>query len=220
MSECITKLAPALLAAQKALGDAKKGASNPFFKSSYADLNAVREAVLPAFNNNGLSVLQPTVVYEGRNYVQTILLHESGEFWSSLTEIKVSKVNDAQAEGSGISYARRYGLQSFVNVGAVDDDGEKAVGRTKTTAPKVESVALPNGTTKVINLADLSNTVPSTQLIPSGLTSEGKIAQATSTAGQSPANLQGGQTTANQSNGTKKSSFKKTTVSESGNEWK
>jgi hypothetical protein len=37
-----------------------------------------------------------------------------------------SKQNDAQAQGSGITYARRYGLQSLVNVGAEDDDGNSA----------------------------------------------------------------------------------------------
>lgn len=130
-SETLTKIAPALVKAQSEMGDASKGAKNPFFKSSYADLNAVREAVIPALNKNGISVLQPEVVFEGKNYVQTYLLHESGEFFSGITEIKVAKQNDAQAEGSGISYARRYGLQSLMNVGAVDDDGEKAMGREK-----------------------------------------------------------------------------------------
>ena len=55
------------------------------------------------------------------------MLHETGESIESFTEIIYSKVNDAQAQGSGITYARRYGLQSFVCVGAEDDDGNKAV---------------------------------------------------------------------------------------------
>ena len=46
-----------------------------------------------------------------------------------MTEVIVNKVNDAQQQGSGISYARRYGLQSLANIGADDDDGEQAVGR-------------------------------------------------------------------------------------------
>lgn len=129
-SETITKIAPALLKAQRAIGGkVEKGAANPFFKSRYADLNAVLEATVPHFNDNGITVLQPTVVLDGKNFVETILLHESGEFVASLTEIKVSKANDAQAEGSGISYARRYGLQSFANLAAVDDDGETSIGR-------------------------------------------------------------------------------------------
>jgi hypothetical protein len=128
-SESISKLAVALLKAQASMGNASKGASNPYFKSSYADLNSIREVVTPALNANGITVLQPTTTLDGRAFVETLLLHESGEFLSSLTEITVAKANDPQAAGSAISYARRYGLQSFLSVGAVDDDGEKAMAR-------------------------------------------------------------------------------------------
>lgn len=121
------QIATALLNAQGEMSNPKKGATNPFFKSKYADLNAIREAVIPTLNAHGISVLQPIVHFEGKNFVKTILLHESGEFLESLTEIIYNKQNDAQAQGSGISYARRYALQSFVCVGADDDDGNKAV---------------------------------------------------------------------------------------------
>jgi hypothetical protein len=121
------QIATALLKAQTEMSNPKKGATNPFFKSKYADLNSIREAVIPVLNANGISVLQPIVHTENKNFVKTILLHESGEFMESLTEIVYNKVNDAQAQGSGISYARRYALQSFVCVGADDDDGQKAV---------------------------------------------------------------------------------------------
>jgi hypothetical protein len=136
MSESIAIIAPSLLAAQKDMGDAKKDSKNPFFKSSYADLNAVREVAIPAFNKYGISVLQPTVTLDGKNYVQTLLLHVSGEYLASLTEIKNTK-GDAQSEGSGISYARRYGLQSFANIGAVDDDAESTMKRTEPAKPTV-----------------------------------------------------------------------------------
>jgi hypothetical protein len=121
------QIATALLKAQSEMSNAKKGAVNPFFKSKYADLNSIREAVIPTLNANGISVLQPIVHLDGKNFVKTILLHETGELMESLTEIVYNKINDAQAQGSGISYARRYSLQSFVCVGADDDDGQKAV---------------------------------------------------------------------------------------------
>ena len=121
------QIATALLKAQTEMSNPKKGSTNPFFKSKYADLNSIREAVIPVLNSNGISVLQPIVHTEGKNFVKTILLHESGELMESLTEIVYNKINDAQAQGSGISYARRYALQSFVCVGADDDDGQKAV---------------------------------------------------------------------------------------------
>jgi len=119
-------IATALLKAQTEMSNPKKDATNPFFKSKYADLNAVREAVIPILNNNGIVVLQPIKNIEGKNFVSTILMHESGEMLESFTEIVYNKLNDAQAQGSGITYARRYGLQSFVCVGADDDDGNKA----------------------------------------------------------------------------------------------
>lgn len=119
-------IAKALLAAQQEMSNPVKESSNPFFRSKYADLNAVREAVMPALNKYGIVVLQPTVHIDGKNFVQTMLLHESGETIESITEILYSKPNDAQAQGSGISYARRYGLQSLVCVGAEDDDANTA----------------------------------------------------------------------------------------------
>ena len=125
--ENIKNLSKALVQAQSEMSNAKKDATNPFFKSKYADLNAIREAVLPILNSHGISVLQPMTNIEGKNFIKTIVLHETGESIESFTEIIYSKVNDAQAQGSGITYARRYGLQSFVCVGAEDDDGNKAV---------------------------------------------------------------------------------------------
>lgn len=119
-------IAKALLEAQKEMGNAIKDSSNPFFKSKYADLNAIREACMPSLNKHGIVVLQPIVHIEGKNFVKTVLLHESGETFEGLTEIVYSKTNDAQAQGSGITYARRYGLQSIINVGAEDDDGNSA----------------------------------------------------------------------------------------------
>ena len=109
-SESITKIASALLKAQMNMGNALKDSKNPFFKSKYADLNSVREACMPSLNANGITALQPMVNIKGKNFINTILLHESGEYLSSLTEIIYSKQNDAQAQGSGITYARRYGL--------------------------------------------------------------------------------------------------------------
>lgn len=119
-------IAIAFIKAQSEMSAPKKDNSNPFFKSKYADLNSVLEAVMKPLHNNGIAVLQPTVCIDGRNYVKTILLHESGEMLESFTEILYTKVNDAQGQGSGITYARRYGLQSLCGVGADDDDGNKA----------------------------------------------------------------------------------------------
>jgi hypothetical protein len=120
------QIAIAFIKAQSQMSSPKKDNSNPFFKSKYADLNSVLEAVMKPLHDNGIAVLQPTVTIDGKNYVKTILLHESGETLESFTEILYAKLNDAQSQGSGITYARRYGLQSLCGVGAEDDDGNKA----------------------------------------------------------------------------------------------
>ena len=122
-SDSISKISAALLKAQKSMATAKKDSANPFFKSKYADLNAIREAVMPALNENGITVLQ---LING-NVVETVLLHESGEYISSETNIVTVKDNDPQAYGSAVSYARRYGLQAALCVGAEDDDAESVV---------------------------------------------------------------------------------------------
>ena len=148
----INKFAAAFIAAQSQMGDAKKDSTNPFFRNKYADLNSVREACVPALNANGIAVLQPIVQVDGKNFVKTLLLHESGESMECLTEILFAKQNDPQAQGSGITYARRYGLQSLVNIGAGDDDGNKAAEKPK-SEPKKEPTKNAFGLSKDGDLA-------------------------------------------------------------------
>lgn len=125
-STTIKEIAPALLKAQKSIGAASKDSVNPFFKSKYADLGAVMETCKGPLNENGIIVLQPVGSDDLGVYVETILLHESGEYISDRMRISVKAQNDPQAQGSAITYARRYGLQSMVFIPAEDDDAEKA----------------------------------------------------------------------------------------------
>lgn len=120
-------IASALVKAQLEMIAPKKGSVNPFFKNKYADLNDVLAAVVPALNNNGIVLLQPLVNIEGKNFVKTVLMHESGETFESLAEIFCKNTNDAQAYGSGVTYARRYSLSSICGIGSEDDDAQKAV---------------------------------------------------------------------------------------------
>jgi len=119
-------IASALVKAQLEMIAPKKGSVNPFFKNKYADLNDVLAAVVPALNNNGIVLLQPLVNIEGKNFVKTVLMHESGEVFESLAEIFCKNTNDAQAYGSGVTYARRYSLSSICGIGSEDDDAQKA----------------------------------------------------------------------------------------------
>jgi hypothetical protein len=164
METNIKQISTALVKAQSEMSNAKKGSSNPFFKSKYADLNSIREACIPVLNNHGITVLQPIVYLEGKNFVKTLLLHESGESLDSYIEIIYAKSNDAQSQGSGISYARRYGLQSFLCIGADDDDGTHAVTPKNIPAP-IPNTSIPkqdNITDEAIAKAEnlLNNLIP------------------------------------------------------------
>lgn len=138
-SDSIANIASALVKAQKAIGAAKKGANNPFFHSKYADLGAVMEACKDALNENGIVILQPVGFDEAGQYVETVLLHTSGEYLSDRMRLVAKTDNNPQDQGSAISYARRYSLQSMVFIPAEDDDAERATHReVKPQAPVTE----------------------------------------------------------------------------------
>ena len=137
-SESIKEIASAMSKAQAEMSGAKKGAVNPFFKSKYADMNAVVDAVRIPFSDNGLSYSQFPLFEEGRVGVETILMHESGEWISSILMLPMVK-QDPQAAGSAITYARRYALQSIAGIPSEDDDGQSAMAG-KTATPIVQLV--------------------------------------------------------------------------------
>jgi len=140
-------IAKALVKAQLEMITPKKGSVNPFFKNKYADLNDVLAAVVPALNNNGIVLLQPLVNIEGKNFVKTVLMHESGEVFESLAEIFCKNTNDAQAYGSGVTYARRYSLSSIVGIGSEDDDAQKAVQAKPMATAEILAKAKASGAT-------------------------------------------------------------------------
>ncbi|MEY4719311.1 MAG: Pseudoalteromonas phage Pq0 [Pseudomonadota bacterium] len=125
-SELINELAAALSKAQGQLAGAVKDSSNPFFKSRYADLSSVVEALRQPFANNGLSYIQTTESHPDEVRVETILMHSSGQWISTGTlNVPVTK-SDAQGYGSALTYARRYSL-CLLGVAPIDDDGNAAV---------------------------------------------------------------------------------------------
>lgn len=124
-SETIANLAAAMAAAQGSMGAAIKGNSNPFFKSKYADLGSVIQAIKPHFAEQGLSYVQFPVTGDNAVGVTTRLMHSSGEWLEQEYFIPLGKM-DAQAAGSAITYARRYALQAIAGIPAEDDDGNAA----------------------------------------------------------------------------------------------
>jgi hypothetical protein len=131
-SESIKNLATALHKAQGQIKHAVKDSKNPFFKSSYADLVSVWDAIRDAFQANGLSISQMPDMDGDKPVLTSILMHQSGEFLESRILLNPAK-NDPQGIGSCVSYYRRYALQAIAGVCADDDDGEAAHGRTTKT---------------------------------------------------------------------------------------
>ena len=134
----IKTISAAILEAQKNTGAAIKDAKNPFFKSSYADLGAVMEVCKGALNSAGITCLQPVVSEGPDTFVETYLIHSSGEWFKSRQRIVCKAEHDPQAQGSAITYAKRYSLQSLLFIPSEDDDGNRA---TKPAAPAPEPKA-------------------------------------------------------------------------------
>lgn len=127
-SGTLKELATALSKAQASIKGAKKDTDNPFFKSKYADLASVVEAIREPLSDNGLSYVQ--IVHDAENAakVETLILHDSGEWLScGPVSVPVSKA-DAQGFGSAMTYARRYSLSAAFGVAPEDDDGNAAAG--------------------------------------------------------------------------------------------
>ena len=134
MSAEIDQLATALAKAQGEMSVAAKNQKNPFFKSNYADFQAIIQASRPALCKYGLSVVQPPFIYEeladgsgGNSYLVTILMHSSGQWIKSKARHNPPK-NDIQSLSSYNTYLKRMCYTSLIGVvTGEDDDGEAAV---------------------------------------------------------------------------------------------
>lgn len=140
-SESIKELASALAKFNGKVSGISKDANNPQFRSKYVTLDHLIKETRPILQEFGLSVLQFPLSSDTRGVgVQTMILHESGEYLESdplyMTPMKLVKggnyeeAKDAQGAGSTISYLRRYSYQAVLNLATgEDDDGNKASGR-------------------------------------------------------------------------------------------
>jgi hypothetical protein len=103
-------------------GPALKSATNPHFRSKYADLSACVEAVIDALNNEGLALTQETIPNSDGVAVRTVLLHTSGGRLF-LGELFMPAIKlDPQGFGSALSYS----LLAAMGLAPEDDDGNSA----------------------------------------------------------------------------------------------
>jgi len=120
------ELATAMAKAQAEIKAALKDSKNPHFKSSYADLTSVWDACRTALTKNGLSVVQIPNFEGDEVWLETRLLHASGESISGRYPLRPQQ-QTPQGYGSALTYARRYSLAAMVGVVAdEDDDGNAA----------------------------------------------------------------------------------------------
>jgi len=136
------KLAAAFVAAQKGFSPAIKAATNPHFKSKYADLAACVEAVIDALHDNGIALMQRTTECDSGVIVETVFIHESGEQMSGGKLQVPADKHTPQGYGSAMTYARRYSLMAACGIAPEDDDGNAASAKvSKEQAANIQALS-------------------------------------------------------------------------------
>lgn len=133
----------ALAETQNNIEQPKKDASNPMFKSSYVTLDAVINAIVKARKASGAKFFFTNVVQDGVMITRIIGYGETLDLAGSkvANDLGNRGTNSAQAEGSALTYARRYSLSMAFGIASdVDDDGN-GVGTTKRKAPQPKNIS-------------------------------------------------------------------------------
>jgi hypothetical protein len=127
-SESINEVASALAKAQSSICIAGMSKENDYFKKGYADLAEICRVSRGPLSSSGLAVSQCVQEDDTGMWLETLLIHTSGQFLSSRVRLKPIK-NDIQSLGSYITYMKRYCLSALAGIftGDEDDDGEAAV---------------------------------------------------------------------------------------------
>lgn len=143
-SQSVKEISAALAKAQNKISAALKDTSNPFYKSTYADLSSVWAACRIPLSENGLAVEQSIAFDSGGWVLVTILAHTSGEWFKSYCPLMLPpNKQDMQALGSSITYARRYSLAAIVGVVQEDDDGNAASVQKQNYNPPKKQTSTP-----------------------------------------------------------------------------
>lgn len=132
----------ALVKAQSQIKTAIKDSNNQHFRSKYADLGSVWDAVRHALHSNELAVVQLSRIHEsGAPVLVTRIIHSSGEHIEGEYPLVCKDPTDPQKLVAATTYARRAALSAALGVIADDDDGNTAAGHNPPPAPARAPVA-------------------------------------------------------------------------------
>ncbi len=126
------ELIKALISFQKDLKPIAKNATNPHFKSGYADLAQIMSHIMPLLAKNNLVITQPTNWVDGKLFLETWVMHSSGARLGSTMPVEIDGKNP-QHLGSYLSYLRRYAVSSMLGVTQADEDDDAHASTTTTT---------------------------------------------------------------------------------------
>ena len=126
-SEQINELAAALAKAQSVMPKAKMSGINSRFADkatgktgAYATFDDIRDAVKEPLTFYGISYTQHPYSINGEVGVETMLIHDSGQWMRSRFGVPASK-HDPQAYGSLLTYVRKFALAAAAGVSTQED---------------------------------------------------------------------------------------------------
>lgn len=138
-----------LIKARKEIQPPKKEGTNPHFRSKYVTLEGCIEAVTGPLANHGFFLSQQVFTTGEGHFVSTHLYHEDDAQFQMTSNVPlVLTKNDMQGLGSAITYARRYGIMSLLNLPADDDDGNAASQSSETPKSRATTGNATTPTTK------------------------------------------------------------------------
>lgn len=118
-----------ILKIQSEIGVLSKDKENPFFKSSYLDINSLLAQLQPILEKHKVVVMQPLHNIDGKPALKTLVCNTEDHKEILQATIPLPDLQDPQKMGSAITYYRRYALQSLFLLQAQDDDGNRASGK-------------------------------------------------------------------------------------------
>lgn len=150
----VMRLELALAEALPKLEGAKKNSANPAFKSRYADLGSVIEAIRPIAE---CGIWYRQVLHEGAEgvTVETFYIGFGAKISAGTLFMPADRKN-AQGYGSALTYARRYGLQTAFGLATEDDDGNAASAPAK--AAKAPALIDDTQWTALVQLVEATGT--------------------------------------------------------------